>query len=370
MRIEYRESMLRSIVEGTGEMPILQLTVRRDNIIPDTLTQLARHSALDLKKPLKIKFEGEAGIDEGGVQKEFFQVMVRSLFDPDYAMFKQDKDTRLLWFAADSLEASIEFELVGVLLGLAIYNAVILDVHFPLAVYRKLLGFKPTLRDLKETMPELGRGLQQVLDYAGDVEADMDLKFEVEYVHWGETRTKELVPGGSAKAVTNGNRAEYVAAYVAYIMEESVQKQYDAFARGFHKVCGGDVLELFRPEELELLVCGSRELDFEALQEATHYEGFDEETQTVRDFWDIVHNELNEEERRRLLAFSTGSDRSPINGLGSLRFVIERGGPDSELLPSSHTCFNTLLIPEYGSREKLLAKLRAAIAETEGFGLL
>ena len=31
-----------------------------------------------------------------------------------------------------------------------------------------------------------------------------------------------------------------------------------------------------------------------------------------------------------MLAFATGSDRAPIKGLGSLRFVLARQGPDTE----------------------------------------
>ena len=38
----------------------------------------------DLKKQLKIQFVGEEGVDEGGVQKEFFQLLVREIMDPKY----------------------------------------------------------------------------------------------------------------------------------------------------------------------------------------------------------------------------------------------------------------------------------------------
>ena len=100
-------------------------------------------------------------------------------------------------------------------------------------------------------------------------------------------------------------------------------------------------------------------------------------------------------DKKKVLSFATGSDRAPIKGLGSLRFVISRMGPDSELyvgrwgghivsvasralsfavvvsrLPTSHTCFNHLLLPEYSSKAKLETKLRAAISQAEGFGLL
>ena len=70
------------------------------------------------------------------VVQELFGLLTRQLLSPDFGMFTEDADSRVLWFNADSLEANIQFELVGALLGLAIYNSVILDVSFPLVVYR------------------------------------------------------------------------------------------------------------------------------------------------------------------------------------------------------------------------------------------
>ena len=81
----------------------------------------------------------------------------------------------------------------------------------------------------------------------------------------------------------------------------------------------------------------------------------------------VVHA-LDETEKRLLLKFCTGSDRAPINGLSSLTFVISRNGPDNDQLPTSHTCFNHLLLPDYGDFEKLNGKLRSAILNSEGFG--
>ena len=37
----------------------------------------------DLKKQLYVEFEGEQGVDEGGVSKEFFQLVVEEVFNPD-----------------------------------------------------------------------------------------------------------------------------------------------------------------------------------------------------------------------------------------------------------------------------------------------
>ncbi|KAL3657909.1 hypothetical protein V7S43_017108 [Phytophthora oleae] len=351
--------------------PYLVLKVRRENLVEDAMQQLVHlsTSAETLKKPLKVKFVGEEGIDEGGVQKEFFQILIRQLLDPAYGMFTYDEDTRTLWFNSDSLEATMEYELIGTLLGLAIYNAVILDVSFPHTVYKKLMGCPLGLEDLELALPDLGRGLRQLLNFKGDVEGVYQRNFEYSYEVFGEVKTVELKPGGTSIAVTNDNREEYVALYVDYVLNKAVSRQYTAFHRGFHQVCNREVLSMFRWEELQLLICGSSNLDFEALEEATHYEdGFTENSVVIRDFWVVVHA-LPLEDKKKLLRFATGSDRVPIRGLSNLVFVISRNGSDSDRLPTAHTCFNHLLLPEYSTREKLKERLLLAINQAEGFGL-
>ena len=98
-------------------------------------------------------------------------------------------------------------------------------------------------------------------------------------------------------------------------------------------------------------------------------DGFEVGSATVRHFWKAVHS-FGEEEKRLLLKFSTGSDRAPINGLASMKFVISRNGPDSDRLPTSHTCFNHLLLPEYQSLEQTQKQLVKAINDTEGFHIV
>ncbi|KAG7377858.1 putative E3 ubiquitin-protein ligase HTD2 [Phytophthora pseudosyringae] len=360
-----------NLMMETAPSPYLVLKVRRENIVEDAMQQLVHlsTSAETLKKPLKVKFVGEEGIDEGGVQKEFFQILIRQLLDPAFSMFTYDEETRTLWFNSDSLEATMEFELIGTLLGLAIYNAVILDVSFPHIVYKKLMGCTLGLEDLEIALPDLGRGLRQLLTFKGDVEGVYQRNFEYSYEVFGEVKTVELKLGGSSIPVTNDNREEYVALYVDYVLNKSVSRQYAAFHQGFHQVCNREVLSMFRWEELQLLICGSSNLDFEALEEATHYEdGFTGDSGVIQDFWVIVHA-LPLEDKKKLLRFATGSDRVPIRGLSNLVFVISRNGPDSDRLPTAHTCFNHLLLPEYSSREKLKERLLLAINQAEGFGL-
>ena len=84
-------------------------------------------------------------------------------------------------------------------------------------------------------MPELGHGLQQLLDYPGDVEADLATSFSVEEDIFGELQTHELKPNGSDIPVTNSNRQEYVELYTQWVLQDSIQSQFAAFSQGFHQ---------------------------------------------------------------------------------------------------------------------------------------
>lgn len=181
------------------------LRVKRDNLLETALNEIVNNQE-DLKKPLRVQFIGEQGVDEGGVKKEFFQLIVRQIFDVNIGMFTYNPDTRTFWFNPYSLENDNGFRLIGTVIGLAIYNSVILDVHFPMVVYKKLLGITPELEDLKDLDPALMKGLQQLLDYKGDVEKDICRTFEVEDEAFGKIVRTELKPGGSKIPVTNENR--------------------------------------------------------------------------------------------------------------------------------------------------------------------
>ena len=48
-----------------------------------------------------------------------------------------------------------------------------------------------------------------------------------------------------------------------------------------------------------------------------------------REFWEIVHS-FTDEQKRLFLQFTTGTDRAPVGGLGKLKMIIAKNGPDTE----------------------------------------
>jgi len=114
---------------------------------------------------MRVVFKGEPGVDEGGVRKEFFQLLIKQLFNPDYAMFNFNEKTVKYYINGLSHEPNINFELIGILMGLAIYNNIILDVSFPQAIYKLLLFEEPDFDDLREWQPEIASGIEFILTY-------------------------------------------------------------------------------------------------------------------------------------------------------------------------------------------------------------
>jgi hypothetical protein len=158
----------------TSMSTYLVLVVRRDNILSDALSQLWRREKRELMRPLKVQMgmdEGEEGLDHGGVQQEFFRVLMDQALDPSYGMFTVDTRHRVSWFQPCALEPLYKFELIGLLMSIAIYNGLTLPVNFPLAFYRKLLGLKVKhLEHIRDGWPELSQGLDTLLTWKdGDV---------------------------------------------------------------------------------------------------------------------------------------------------------------------------------------------------------
>eukprot|EP00106_Octopus_bimaculoides_P020683 XP_014788125.1 PREDICTED: probable E3 ubiquitin-protein ligase HECTD2 [Octopus bimaculoides] len=354
-------------------MLFLNLHVRRSYLVSDSLNEIANKQK-DLKKKLKVTFTGEPGLDMGGLTKEWFLLLIRRIFHPDY-------DTKLnLILLLNSHK--INFHLVGVLMGLAVYNSIMLDIRFPPCCYHKLLspavvpymndkatvGVAPlTLSDLKLVQHDLSKGLQELLDYEGNVEEDFGLTFQISHTELGCLKTYSLKPNGENIPVTNSNRHSYVQLYVDWILNKSVYKVFKEFYFGFHSVCASNALIMLRPEEVEMLVCGSPTLNMRELRQVATYDGYNAADVTVKYFWDVVYK-FPTELQKKLLLFTTGSDRVPIGGMSDMTFKITRV-EDQTLLPMSHTCFNQLVLPSYKSKKMMKMKLLTAIENAEGFGL-
>ncbi|AFR98781.2 E3 ubiquitin-protein ligase NEDD4 [Cryptococcus neoformans] len=351
------------------------MKVSRDNIFEGSYTEIMRQTPNDLKKRLMIKFEGEDGLDYGGLSREFFFLLSHEMFNPFYCLFEYSAhDNYTLQINPNSgvnPEHLNYFKFIGRVVGLGIFHRRFLDAYFIVSFYKMILGKKIALQDLESVDAGLFRGLTWMLE--NDITGVIEDTFSITEEHFGEVVTVDLMPGGRDVEVTEDNKKDYVDLVTEYRISKRVSEQFQAFMSGFNELIPQELINVFDERELELLIGGMSEIDVDDWQKHTDYRGYNPSDEVVEWFWKIVKN-WPAEKKSRLLQFTTGTSRIPVNGFkdlqgsdGPRRFTIEKAGEVTQL-PKSHTCFNRIDLPAYKSYEALEQKLTIAVEETVGFG--
>ncbi|KAI7628883.1 putative E3 ubiquitin-protein ligase, partial [Hortaea werneckii] len=186
--------------------------VRRSHIFEDSYAEIMRQSPNDLKKRLMIKFDGEDGLDYGGLSREFFFLLSHEMFNPFYCLFEYSAhDNYTLQINPHSginPEHLGYFKFIGRVVGLAIFHRRFLDAFFIGAFYKMILKKRVTLQDMEGVDAEFHRTLTWAME--NDITDVIYSTFSVEDERFGEKVTVELKPGGEDIEVTNENKQEYI----------------------------------------------------------------------------------------------------------------------------------------------------------------
>ncbi|BAO42260.1 e3 ubiquitin-protein ligase RSP5 [Kluyveromyces marxianus] len=351
------------------------IRVRRKNIFEDAYQEIMRQTPEDLKKRLMIKFDGEEGLDYGGVSREFFFLLSHEMFNPFYCLFEYSAhDNYTIQINPNSginPEHLNYFKFIGRVVGLGVFHRRFLDAFFVGALYKMMLRKKVVLQDMEGVDSEVYNSLKWILE--NSIDGILDLTFSVDDERFGELVVIDLKPNGREIEVTDENKKEYVELYTQWRIADRVQEQFKAFMDGFNELVPEDLVNVFDERELELLIGGIAEIDVEDWKKHTDYRGYQESDEVIQWFWKCI-SEWDNEQRARLLQFTTGTSRIPVNGFkdlqgsdGPRRFTIEKAG-EIQQLPKSHTCFNRVDLPPYTDYESFKQKLTLAVEETIGFG--
>ncbi|PYH80925.1 hypothetical protein BO82DRAFT_403035 [Aspergillus uvarum CBS 121591] len=358
--------------------PPLQLSVRRDQVFLDSFKSLYFKTADELKfGKLNVRFHGEEGVDAGGVTREWFQVLARGMFNPNYALFIPVASDRTTFhpnrLSGVNSEHLMFFKFIGRIIGKALYEGRVLDCHFSRAVYKCILSRSVSIKDMETLDLDYYKSLLWMLE--NDITDIITETFAVETDDFGEKQVIDLIENGRNIPVTEENKEEYVQRVVDYRLIGSVKEQLDNFLKGFHEIIPADLISIFNEQELELLISGLPEIDVDDWKVNTEYHNYSASSPQIQWFWRAVRS-FDKEERAKLLQFVTGTSKVPLNGFKELegmngvsRFNIHRDYGNKDRLPSSHTCFNQLDLPEYESYETLRHRLYTAMtAGSEYFG--
>lgn len=353
-----------------------EIHVRRNNLLLDSYRGVSPVSNPELLKTrLWIVFDGETGLDYGGVQREWFYLLSKEVFNPYYGLFEYSaSDNYTLQINPNSGMCNedhlLYFKFIGRLAGMAVYHGKLLDAFFIRPFYKMMLGKPITRIDMESVDSEYYNSLNWILE--NDPE-DLDLTFSVDEELFGQVTLKDLKPRGSEIKVTNANKREYINLVIKWRFVSSVEDQMKKFMEGFSELIPHNLIQIFDERELELLMCGLGEIDINDWRKHTNYRGeYGDKHHVIVWFWKALSS-FDLETRARLLQFVTGTSRVPMNGFAELygsngpqRFTIEPWGTPHSL-PRAHTCFNRLDLPRYRTYYELREKLRLAIENTQGF---
>lgn len=351
----------------------LRLHIRRKHVFEDAYHQLTVRNAEEMRGRLSITFRDEEGVDAGGLSREFFAILAKEMFNPNYALFTSTEDGCTF---QPNPNSSINpdhlhyFRFVGRIVGKAISDGYLLDAHFTRSLYKHMLGVKPTHHDMEAIDPDYYKNLKLILEHNLD-DIGLELTFSIEDHSFGRLQTIDLLPNGRNIKVTEESKEQYVSLVCQHRMTTSIKSQIKAFLEGFHEMVRPELIAIFTAKELELLISGLPDIDIFDLKKHTTYQGYRSTDKEMEWFWNVMTS-LTRSQKAAFLQFVTGSSKVPLNGFAELqgmrgiqRFSIHRVGASSAL-PAAHTCFNQLDLPVYQNEEELKEKLLLAIEEGAG----
>lgn len=425
---QWRFSISHGHMQGNERLRKQHATIRRGHEFEDAYNAFWKLGD-GLKEPIQITFVDrfgaeEAGIDGGGVTKEFLTGVCRKAFSPnsdpppddpnsapeeiqsdDFCygvdMFKENPqhllypnptiipeikikltsrgDPDLKTYISDILN---RYEFCGRILGKCIYEGILVDLSF--APFFLLRWSQPSattvgVNDLRDLDAEVYQHLMTLMHFEGDVESTFNLDFTISSeIVPGKVETYPLKLNGDSILVTNHNRLEYVHLVSKHRLVKESAVQTSAFLRGLTKIINPNWLKMFNQSELQTLVGGDMgtPIDVEDLRNNTMYGGVyqigddGKEHETIRLFWRVMR-ELDDEQRRKVLRFVTSVSRAPLLGFKALkpRFSIRDSGTDQTRLCSASTCVNLLKLPRYNDAKTLKTKLLYSVSSNAGFDL-
>lgn len=265
---------LQKLKDTRGYYGGVRLRINRAKVFEDSYRIMSGRTPEELRGRMTVQFQGEEGIDAGGLTREWYDILAKEVFNADYALFintAQDNSTfqpnRFSYYNPNHLDY---FKFVGRVIGKAILDGYFLPCHFTRSFYKHILGITVQPSDMEAIDPEYYKNLRWILE---NDPTPLDLTFSSEVDEFGKMRVVDLKEDGKNIAVTNENKHEYVQLVTEMRMTTSIKSQIDAFLGGFHDLIPQDLISVFNEMELELLISGLPEIDLDDLRANTLYTG-------------------------------------------------------------------------------------------------
>ena len=365
----------KKLVDVEGQFSIFGQIYRAMSAVPNT-------GYRNVERIYKVNYRGEGSIDAGGPYNESLSNMCDELTSsflrlliPTSNNTNNMGEYRDAWQINPSASTQTDlslFKFLGKLMGASIRTQNNLNLSLPPIFWKSVLREKLSVRDLRSIDVCTVQILEILKDPSkNDLTPDnfsqvYEEKFVAKDSNGGEI---ELIEGGKNIEVTFENCGEYADLVIKARLSEGV-KAYDAVREGLGAVVPTDYLNLMSYKQLETLVCGATDVSVDILKENTDYDGCSLTDQHIINFWEVLKG-FSARERTLFLKFVWGRTKLPA-GKDWRHMKVTRlqpAGPVNNYMPVSHTCFFTLDLPAYTTKEAMQQKLLYAITHCTAIDL-
>jgi hypothetical protein len=348
-----------------------------NNCFVQAFHQLHKHDSkifryiFNSDRVFQIHFEGESGIDAGGVFREGITRIVEDLFDISHfsLMILCPNGQHSVHLNMDKFIPNPQhltplalqmMEFVGKLMGMSLRAKLALPFNFPPLIWKKILNEAVDADDLR-SFDAITWNLLNTLRYCeSDGITNQELfheKYEdkLRFAYTGcDGVEREIFPGGNEVIVTFETRIEYCDRVLEKRLQECDQ-QIQAMTRGIEAVVEMRVLHLFSWQQIEILVGGNPVFDLDIWKAHTESSL---NPKTLELFWKVIES-LSPKEQEGFVRFAWGRSRLPPPKEFTVKMKLTPRG--SEKLPVAHTCFFSIEIPEYKTEDEMRHGLLTAI---------
>ena len=361
------------------------LIISRKNILKETFNQFMSNQDLNFYRRIQINFVGEMAYDDGGVEREWYSELFKEIFSEKNNFFREIKEkseAKGTYFIANQIEDSddknrdLYFSFIGRLFSKAILDKILIPYELNPIMLKYLLFSNYNddndeqeeiqniydINDIKYYDYEIYNSLQNILNTNFEENNNNEI-----YFIWNVNKKEiELIENGKNILLNNDNKNIFVNKVVELICFKSIKTELKSLKNGLIGVIPLNFIKIFSIEEFNFILSGQQEINLNDWKANTIYKGnINEKNEVIKFFWEVL-SELTNEQLLLFYRFCTGSTRVPIDGFSSLpgpknkiiKFSIEvRKNEDENKKPPkliiAQTCFNSIIIPEYKTKEEM-----------------
>ena len=358
-----------------------KMEINRNDLLKESIDKIDK---VNLFKELKIIFQGEEGLDAGGLFREWFTICFKALESDKMKLFLISDSIDFSYNINPMLKHSKEnfkyFNFIGKLLGKALLDNITINICFNKLIYKMILQEEITLDDLlfiDNPLYTSLHNLKESQETCSNLD-DIGIYYSVDIEDSNkQSHSFNLIENGINKPVTDIK--DYINKRI-FFMKGLYEPFIKKIREGLFSMIKKDVIQKFNSDELELIINGRPIIDVDDWYINTTYkEPYSEQHQVIKWFWEIMY-ELSQKELANFLMFSTGTSRVPFGGFAALesnrgnisQFKIEPAEYNffEKNYIKAHTCFNRLDLPQYESKDELEEAIKFVSSnEIIGFGI-